>query len=115
MLRLRRLGFQVKEDGAVAMRPEYPSNLTDRQWQIISRLLPKAARRGRKPIDRRLILDAIMYVVRTGCQWRQLPNDFPPWKTVYTVFWRWRLVCALDLEHVLSAGLDYRAMRASWS
>lgn len=72
------------------MRPEYPSNLTDRQWQIIKPLLPKPARRGRKPIDRRLILDAIMYLLRTGCQWRQLPGDFPKWKSVYTVFWRWR-------------------------
>ena len=36
------------------------------------------------------MLDAILYVVRTGCQWRMLPRDFPPWKTVYTVFWRWR-------------------------
>ena len=41
-------------------------------------------------VDRRDILDAILYVVRTGCQWRQLPLDFPKWKTVYTVFWRRR-------------------------
>src|SRR5690554_4851592 len=72
------------------MRTKYPSSLTDRQWQIISPLLPKPARRGRKPIDRRWILDAILYVLRTGCQWRQLPSDFPKWKSVYTVFRRWR-------------------------
>jgi len=72
------------------MRTKYPSSLTDRQWQIISPLLPNPARRGRKSIDRRWILDAILYVLRTGCQWRQLPSDFPKWKSVYTVFRRWR-------------------------
>lgn len=72
------------------MCANYPSDLTDEQWQLIRPLLPKRAKRGRPPIDRRDILDAILYVVRTGCQWRQLPLDFPKWKTVYTVFWRWR-------------------------
>jgi transposase len=57
---------------------------------VDSPLLPKPTERARPPIDRREILDAILYVVRTGCQWRQLPIDFPKWKTVYTVFWRWR-------------------------
>lgn len=52
--------------------------------------VPKASKCGRPPIDRREIIDAILYVVRTGCQWRQLPPDFPNWTTVYTVFWRWR-------------------------
>ena len=69
----------------------YPSDLTNEQWQVIRPLLPKPAKRGRPPIDRRDILDAILYVVRTGCQWRQLPLDFPKWKTVYTVFRRWRI------------------------
>lgn len=68
----------------------YPSDMTNEQWQLLRPLLPKASRCGRPPIDRRDILDAILYVVRTGCQWRQLPIDFPKWKSVYTVFWRWR-------------------------
>jgi len=72
------------------MSEYYPSDLSDRQWQLIRLLLPKRARRGRPPIDRREILNAVLYVVRTGCQWRQLPRDFPKWRTVYTVFWRWR-------------------------
>jgi len=54
------------------------------------KLLPKAARTGRPRLDRRLVIDAIFYVNRTGCQWRMLPSDFPNWKSVYTVFWRWR-------------------------
>jgi len=73
------------------MDAHYPSDLSDRQWQLIRPLLPARVKRGRPPIDRREIIDAILYVVRTGCQWRQLPSDFPKWKTVYTVFRRWRL------------------------
>lgn len=68
----------------------YTSDLTYRQWQTIERLLPKRSRRGRKPICRRRVINAILYVVRTGCQWRMLPSDFPNWSTVYGVFWRWR-------------------------
>jgi len=69
---------------------QYSSDLTYEQWQSIRQLLPKPARRGRRPIDRRKILNAIFYLVRTGCQWRMLPRDFPNWNTVYGVFRRWR-------------------------
>ena len=72
------------------MSEQYPSDLKDGQWQVLRGLLPQQAKRGRRPICRRLILNAIMYVNRTGCQWRALPHDFPKWKTVYTIFWRWR-------------------------
>src|SRR5271167_1688689 len=72
------------------MSANYPSDLTDGQWQVLRPLLPPPNKRGRPQIDRRVIIDAILYLVRTGCQWRQLPLDFPKWKTVYTVFWRWR-------------------------
>lgn len=80
-------------EGAVAMIPKrkYASNLTDRQWQKLKTLLPKRKKRGRKPIDRRRILDAILYWNRTGCQWRYLSADFPNWSTVYGVFRLWRL------------------------
>jgi putative transposase len=85
------LDSQVKEDGAAAMCGKYPSDVTDRQWRILSKLLPRAARRGRPPIDRRQVLNAVLYLNRTGCQWRCLPHDFPKWKTVYTIYRRWRL------------------------
>lgn len=82
---------EVKEDGAVTMeRTHYPSDMTDEQWQIIRKVLPRAKKRGRPPVDRREIVNAIFYVNRTGCQWRALPHDFPKWNTVYIVFWRWR-------------------------
>jgi putative transposase len=72
------------------MERKYDTDLTDEQWNILQQLLPKAARTGRPPLDRRLVINAILYLVRTGCQWRMLPHDFPNWKSVYTTFWRWR-------------------------
>jgi putative transposase len=69
----------------------YPSDLTDEQWQVIRPLLPKRSRYGRpRAVDRRALVNAILYILRTGCQWRQLPHDFPPWGTVSSQFYRWR-------------------------
>jgi putative transposase len=70
---------------------KYPSDLTDRQWRLIQRLLPARKRRGRPRVDRRRVLDAVLYVVRSGCQWRMLPRSFPNWNTVYGVFRQWRI------------------------
>ena len=79
-------------EGAVAMNgSNYPSNLTDEQWRIVKKLLPPAKKRGRKPIDRRRVVDAVLYWNRTGCQWRYLPAEFPHWNTVYGIFRRWRI------------------------
>jgi putative transposase len=69
---------------------KYFSDSTNLQWQLIRQLLPQQSRLGRRPIDCRRIINAILYVVRTGCQWRMLPKDFPNWSTVYGIFWRWR-------------------------
>jgi transposase len=68
----------------------YPSDLTDEQWALIEPLLPARNRGGRpEKHSRRSTIDAILYLVRTGCSWRQLPADFPPWQTVYWYFTRW--------------------------
>ena len=73
------------------MDGQYSSDLTDGQWQFIQTLLPEPSRVGRpRSVCRRRVIDAILYVVRTGCQWRQLPHDFPKWRTVYSMFWHWR-------------------------
>jgi len=69
----------------------YATDLTDDQWAYLKPMLPKPAKRGRPPIDRRRILNAIWYVVKCGCPWRYLPCDFPHWKTVFHVFRRWTL------------------------
>ncbi|SFQ47962.1 Transposase, partial [Actinomadura madurae] len=68
----------------------YPSDLTDEEWALVQPLLPPAGSGGRpEKHSRREIVDAVLYVVRTGCPWRQLPADFPPWQTVYWYFVRW--------------------------
>lgn len=75
----------------MSSKAEYASNLTDEQWQSIKKLLPAPKKLGRKPIDRRRVINAILYWNRTGCQWRYLPKDFPHWNTVYGIFRKWRL------------------------
>ena len=67
----------------------YDSSLTDAQWAFLRPMLPKPKKRGRPPTDRRRIVEAILYVSKGGIQWRLLPADFPPWKTVYHIFRQW--------------------------
>lgn len=81
-------------------RGEYATNLTDAQWRLIAPMLPPPSAVGApRRIDRREVVDAILYVVRTGCQWRMLPADFPKWRTVYGLFWTWRDVGLWDRIH----------------
>jgi putative transposase len=69
------------------MSTSYPSDLTEAEWECAQRYLPPEPRRGRpRTHPLRRILDAIFYVVRTGCAWRYLPTTFPPWQTVYYHF-----------------------------
>jgi putative transposase len=69
----------------------YKSDLTDGEWAVLEPLIPKAKRGGRpRTADMRRVLDAIFYVVKTGCQWDQLPHEFPPKGTVYHYFNTWR-------------------------
>jgi len=71
--------------------PRYPSDLTDQEWALIEPLLPAAQPAGRpRTTDLREVLNALFYVDRTGCQWRALPKDFPPWPTVWSYFRQWR-------------------------
>src|SRR3954447_7277248 len=86
--------------------PAYPSDLTDAQWALIEPLVPvlstrgRGTRGGRPPkYPRRRVVDAILYVTRTGCSWRQLPHDFPPWETVFYYFQRWTLDGTVDRIH----------------
>ncbi|WP_444950896.1 IS5 family transposase [Micromonospora ureilytica] len=68
---------------------QYPSDLTDAEWEIIEPVLPSPQRMGRpEKHSRRAVIDAVSYVVRAGCAWRYLPVDFPPWQTVYAHFTR---------------------------
>lgn len=70
----------------------YPTDLTDAEWEILEPLVPKANSGGRpRAHPDREILNAIFYILRSGCAWRLLPHEFPPWKTVYHYFRLWRL------------------------
>ena len=72
-------------------RAKYRTDVTNAQWEIVRELLPRPSRKGRpRTVCRREVLNAILYVNRSGCQWRLLPHDFPGWRTVYSIFWRWR-------------------------
>ena len=69
----------------------YPTDLTDDQWKVLEPLIPPANQGGRpRTIDMREVINAILYLNRTGCAWRLLPRDFPCWNTVYYYFGRWR-------------------------
>lgn len=70
----------------------YPSDLSDAEWAIIEPMIPPAKRGGRRrTTDVREVVNAILYVLETGCQWRALPRDFPPKSTVhaYLDLWEW--------------------------
>lgn len=68
----------------------YPSDLKDREWSLIEHhFLPKDRRGSASKHPRKRIVDAILYIGKTGAQWRMLPKDFPPWQTVYDHFSRW--------------------------
>ena len=79
----------------MSARKPYPSDLTDVQWDNIEPLFPPqqrpAGRAGRpRTYTVREIVNAICYLARSGCAWRMLPHDFPPWKTVSYYFYTWR-------------------------
>jgi putative transposase len=90
--RLRVCAPHLRGSAVWAMKiAKYDTSLTDAQWALIQPLLPKAKKRGRRPTDRRPILDAILYLLKGGIPWRLLPVGFPPWQTVYDVFRKWTL------------------------
>ncbi len=73
-------------------RNPYPSDVTDEQWAILGPLLPPARPGGRpRKTELRQVVNAIIYLTRSGCAWRMLPRDFPPWKTVYNYFEAWKI------------------------
>jgi putative transposase len=74
------------------MKRGYSTDLTDAEWECLEVHVPAPSRRGRpKTHSPREILDAVFYVLKSGCAWRLLPREFPPWETVYWWFRRWRL------------------------
>jgi transposase len=78
-------------------RPAYPTDLTHPEWAQVQRFIP-APKPGGRPAKypRREIVNALLYITRTGCQWRMLPHDFPPWAAVYWYFRTWKKDGTLD-------------------
>ena len=77
----------------------YPSDVTDAQWALIEPHIPASTGRRPRKTAMRDVVDAILYILRTGCQWRYLPIDFPPKSTVWRYFDRWRHDGTLNLIH----------------
>jgi putative transposase len=77
---------QYRRDGL-----RYASDMTDEEWRVVAPLIPARCRRGRpREVDLRVIVNAILYIAATGCQWRALPKDFPPCSTVRYYFDKWQ-------------------------
>jgi putative transposase len=95
------------------MRRPYPTDLSDAEWNYIEPHLPATKEHGRPRIHSlREILDAIFYVVRSGCQWRMLPHDFPRWPTVYHYFRKWRIDGTWErVNHAIRERLRVRLRR----
>src|SRR6187397_1803096 len=77
----------------------YPSDITDTQWALIEPHIPVYPGGRPRTTDVRDVVDAILYILRTGCQWRYLPKDFPPKSTVWRYFDEWRHNGTLDTIH----------------
>jgi len=79
----------------------YPSDITDKQWALIEPQLPVCPGGRPRKTDLRAVVNAVFYLLRTGCQWRYLPKDFPPKSTVWRYFDEWRHNGTLDIIHDL--------------
>ena len=78
----------------------YPSDLTDEEWALTGPLIPPAKRGGnRRTVNEREVINGLMYVLSTGCQWRAIPKDLPPRSTVYDYFDLWSWDGTLDRIH----------------
>lgn len=81
-------------------RAAYPSDLTEEQWAIVEPRIPAAKPGGRpRTVDMREVFNGILYLVRTGCAWRLLPHDLPPWGTVHYYYRRFRIEGVWQIIH----------------
>lgn len=95
----------------MGQRQAYPSDVTDKEWERIKHFFPAAKPGGRpRRVDIREVVNAIFYVLRSGCAWRMMPHEYPQWQTVYWYFRQWT---AQGLWVFINDGLraDYRMKR----
>jgi transposase len=86
-------------------RHPYPTDLSDKEWELIKHLVPEARPGGRpEAYPKREILNAVFYLLRSGCSWRMLPHDLPPWRIVYHYFRQWRQDGTWQVMHDLLRG-----------
>lgn len=72
-------------------RKAYDTDVSDEEWKLLQPTLPRAKHGGRpREVDLREIINGLFYLTKTGCQWRNMPHDLPPWQTVYTYFKNWK-------------------------
>lgn len=77
--------------GQISCAVLYPTDLCDHEWRLIEPLLPRPSHTGRpRRWSVRLLLNAIFYQLKSGCPWRLLPREYPPWQSVYSCFRKWR-------------------------
>jgi len=101
------------------MRREYPSDVSREQFEKIREIL-ESARKKTKPrkIDLYEIFCAVLYVLKSGCQWRMLPSDFPNWEVVYSYFRKWNTKPSEDGLSLLEQALKksgWRGPRQPWT
>nr|WP_157429801.1 IS5 family transposase [Actinomadura oligospora] len=97
-------------------RHRYPTDLSDDEWALVAPLIPPPKPRGRPPgHPRREIVNALAYWVRSGCAWRMLPRDLPPWQTVYHYWRTWRIAGLWErmLTHLREHERRYRGREAT--
>ena len=94
-------------------RLRYPSDLTDEEWSLVEPLIPPAKRGGRKrEVSVREVVNGVMYVLSTGCQWRYIPKDLPPRSTVHDYLTRWNYDGTIGkVERFTFAGAAHRPRR----
>lgn len=68
----------------------YPSDLTDFEWMVVEEMIHGSTVTKPRTVDMRQVLNGIRYILKTGCQWRMLPREYPPWQTVYYYFDKWK-------------------------
>jgi transposase len=90
-------------------RKAYPTDLTDAQWSLIQPVLPAQPKRGRPAQDLREVVNGILYICKSGLDWRMMPHDLPSWQTVYAYYQRWSKIGIWErIDLHLSAHLQDR-------
>lgn len=98
----------LKDESTNKLARKYPHELSNRQWQLLSPFLPPAKKKtagpGRPPLELRSVVNAILYVMRTGCQWAMLPNDYPHYKSVFHYYNGWSKQGLWEKIHIQLVG-----------